>query len=144
MADARELADEVLSAVNDHDVDRVLRCFRSDAVLVTPIGVAEGREQIAWYYEHLIKGFPDICMTVWNKVTCSDPAFTEWTLTGTHTGPFLLPDGEVLEGTGRRITVRGCGACTVEDGRIVTHRDYFDQLELLSQLGFELLPPPPP
>ncbi len=48
--------------------------------------------------------------------------------TGTHTGPFLLPDGSELEATGRRITLRGTCASFVEDGKVVTHREYFDQL----------------
>ncbi|MFC0865004.1 ester cyclase [Sphaerimonospora cavernae] len=138
MPDVRDLVDLVLGALNDHDVERALRHFSSDAVLVSPIGVAEGHGEIAWYFEHLIKGFPDLGITVWHKVTCEDPMFTEWTMTGTHTGPFLLPRGEVLDGTGRRIAVRGCGACAVEDGLVITYRDYFDQLELYVQLGLSL------
>jgi hypothetical protein len=137
-------AEMVIRALNDHNVERILQCYSPDAVFVSPFGVAEGHEQIAWYLEHLITSFPDVTMTAWHRVLCGDPRFIEWTMTGTHTGPFLLPDGEMAEGTGRRITLRGCGACAVENGKIVTHRDYFDQLELYSQLGFSLVSPTPP
>lgn len=56
-------------------------------------------------------------------------------MTGTHLGPLLLPGGSMLEATGQRIAVRGAGLCTIENGLIVSDRDYYDQLELFSQLG---------
>src|SRR5262249_54051258 len=108
------------------------------AVLVTPVGVAEGAEEIAWHYEHIFVAFPDLTFTPWQQTLPGEPIFTEWTMNGTHTGPFWLPNGDTLEGTGRRLTVRGCAAYALEDGLIVTHRVYFDQLELYAQLGCEL------
>ncbi|GIG85037.1 ester cyclase [Planotetraspora kaengkrachanensis] len=126
-------------AINDHDIQRILSCYSGDAVLVTPSGVSEGPDQIAWFYEHFFKGFPDLHVTAWDELYDSDnPAVTEWTFCGTHTGPFLLPDGREIEGTGRRVTVRATCVTHVEDGRMRTHREYFDQLELYSQLGFGL------
>ncbi|GIH46666.1 SnoaL-like polyketide cyclase [Microbispora rosea] len=77
-------------------------------------------------------------MTVWHTVLCTDPAVTEWLLTGTHTGPFLLPGGQVLERTGRHVAVRGTSTCSVGNDKIISHRMYFDQLELYTQLGGRL------
>jgi ketosteroid isomerase-like protein len=136
MSDAREINDMLFDAVNGHDMDEIMDCYREDAVLVTPAGIAEGREQISWYYQHLLTAFPDLHVTAWHKVLCGEPAMSEWTMTGTHTGPFLVPDGSVAEGTGRKIIIRGCGACSIDDDRIITHRDYYDQLELYNQIGF--------
>ena len=144
MPSARELKDILFAAINDHDLYRVLDCYAPDAVYVGPAGVMEGHEQIAWHYEHLFKSFPDLCYTAWYKVPCDDPAVTEYAMTGTHVGPLLLPNGEVAEATGRRIAVRGSCACTIEHGKIITDRDYFDQLELYSQLGFGLASSPRP
>ncbi|WP_239117042.1 ester cyclase [Planotetraspora phitsanulokensis] len=130
---------QLADAINAHDVNRALEYFSPDAVVVSPSGVAEGREQIAWLYEQLFKGFPDFTLTTWNEVSDTDaPMVAEWVATGTHTGPFLLPDGSELEGTGRRITIRGACASFVENGRITTHREYFDQLEMYTQLGLGL------
>ncbi|MEV4458941.1 nuclear transport factor 2 family protein [Microbispora sp. NPDC049633] len=139
MPDGRQLADRVLNAVNGHDLDRLSACYDDDAVLSTPLGDNVGREQIVRYWENLFKGFTDMAMTVWNRVEYADPGFSEWTMTGTHTGPFPLPDGGVASASGRRITVRGCGACYAKDGLVIAHRDYFDLLELYSQLGFSLV-----
>ena len=36
------------------------------------------------------------------------------------------------------LTLRGTCASFVENGKIVTHREYFDQLELYTQLGLHL------
>ena len=139
MPDGRQLADRVLSAVNGHDLDRLSACYDPNAVLSTPLGMYEGRDEIIRYWENLFKGFPDLAMTVWNRVECADPGFSEWTLSGTQAGPFQLPDGGAAGASGRRITVRGCGACHAENGLVVNHRDYFDLLELYSQLGFSLV-----
>ncbi|WP_239094831.1 ester cyclase [Planotetraspora silvatica] len=129
-------------AINTHDVQRVVEFFSPDAVFVSPSGVAEGREQIAWVYEQFFKGFPDFRLIPWYEVfDCDEPMVAEWTVTGTHTGPFLLPDGRVIEATGRRITIRGSCASFIENGKITTHREYFDQLELYTQLGLCLTEP---
>ncbi|WP_239161516.1 ester cyclase [Acrocarpospora phusangensis] len=125
-------------AINAHDLHRVLEFYTPDAVLVTPAGIAEGREQIGCFYEQFFKAFPDYRQTAWLEVPGDDPMVTEWTFTGTHLGPLLLPDGRELEGTGRHITVRASCMASVVDEMIVTHRDYYDQLELYSQLGFGL------
>ncbi|MET8142830.1 ester cyclase [Sphaerisporangium sp. NPDC005288] len=139
MVDKWEVKRGLADALNDHDVSRMLELFTEDAVLVSPVGVAEGHEQIAWVYEQFFQGFPDLHLEVWYEATSTDrPMMVEWTGTGTHTGPFLLPDGRELEPTGRRITLRGTCASFVEDGKIVTHREYFDQLELYTQLGLRL------
>jgi predicted ester cyclase len=138
MSDFWGIKHRLTEAINAHDLDRVLGYYSPDAVCVTPAGIAEGQEQIAWFYEQFFQGFPDFRQTPWLEVDCDDPVVTEWTLTGTHLGPFLLPDGREVQGTGRRITVRASCAFHIANGLIVTHRKYFDQLELYSQLGFGL------
>ncbi|TKK86247.1 ester cyclase [Herbidospora galbida] len=135
MTSARELKDLCIEAYNRHDVGGMMRHFAPAGVLVTPAGIHEGREQVAWYYAHWFAAFSDLKVTAWMLPTADDPAVTEFTITGTHDGPFLLSDGAELPGTGRRIALRGVSLCTIEDDLIVTDRDYYDQLELYSQLG---------
>ncbi|RCG27292.1 nuclear transport factor 2 family protein [Sphaerisporangium album] len=135
MPDATEVKRRLFRAFNDHDMDGVLACYSPDAVLVTPAGVAEGHEQISWYYEHFLEAFTDLCITPWHMYQCGDVTVHEWTLMGTHNGPFLAPSGAVLEATGRQIVVRGAGVCAIARGKIITNREYYDQLELYAQLG---------
>ncbi|WP_066366849.1 ester cyclase [Herbidospora mongoliensis] len=135
MASAREVKNRCFAAYNQHDVEAIIQHFSPDGVLVTPTGLQEGREEIAWYYTHWFEGFSDLKVTPWHMPMVDDPAVTEFTVTGTHDGPFLLSDGAELPATGRRIALRGVSVCTIEDELVVTDRDYYDQLELYSQLG---------
>ncbi|WP_084369534.1 ester cyclase [Microbispora sp. ATCC PTA-5024] len=126
-------------AINAHDIQGVLDCYSPDAVYVAPAGVAEGHEQIAWFYEQFFTAFADFHATAWFELgDCDNPAVTEWTYTGTHTGPILLPDGREIGPTGRHVSLRATCSTYVENGKITTHREYFDQLELYTQLGFGL------
>ncbi|WP_062430837.1 ester cyclase [Herbidospora daliensis] len=140
MVDKWKVKRALADAINDHDIARMLDLFTEDAAYVSPAGLAEGRDQIVWLFEQFFRGFPDLRLTVWYEAIDTDnPLIVEWTATGTHTGPFLLPDGRDLEATGRRITLRGtCASFVDDDGKIATHREYFDQLELFSQLGLHL------
>jgi hypothetical protein len=138
MSDSWEIKHRLAEAINAHNLHQVLGHYSPDAVFVSPAGVAEGREQIASFYEHFFTGFPDFHQTAWPEANDDDPVTTEWTLIGTHLGLFLLPDGREIQGTGRRITIRASCTSHIDNGLIVTHREYFDQLELYSQLGFGL------
>ncbi|MEU4539185.1 ester cyclase [Streptosporangium sp. NPDC023825] len=139
MPEPWELKDRLSEAINAHDLYQLLQHYSPDAVLISPMGMAEGQEQIAWFYEQFFKAFPDFHKTAWLEVAHGDPVVTEWTVTGTHMGPLLIPGGREVEGTGRRITMRASCAYHVANGVIIAQREYYDQLELYSQLGFGLI-----
>jgi hypothetical protein len=42
--------------------------------------------------------------------------------------------GATWKGPARHIAVRGCCVAHVEDDKVITHQQYYDQLELCSQL----------
>ncbi len=58
----------------------------------------------------------------------------EFRATGTHSGALRGPAGEV-PATGRTVTVDMCGVYECEEGKITSFHLYFDQAELLGQLG---------
>ncbi|MFC4112858.1 ester cyclase [Nonomuraea zeae] len=133
-----QIGDALTDAINAHTLDGILRLYSPQAVLVAPGGMAEGHDQIAAYYGHVFDGFPDIGATLWRKITTAGVALYEWTLTGTHLGPFLIPGGGTLDATGRGVVVRACSTATTESDLIVSHQFYFDQLELFASLGVRL------
>ncbi|MGW4638980.1 ester cyclase [Sphaerisporangium sp. NPDC004334] len=139
MSDDREPTDELVTAFNAGDFASATRLFDRRATYVCPGGVAEGHEEIASYFALYHEAFPDIRVTLHDKGACGDMVVAEWTLTSTHTGPLLLPTGHVAEPTGRRVAVRGCDVRTMEDGLIASQRVYYDQLEMLTQLGLPCL-----
>ena len=56
----------------------------------------------------------------------------EWT--GTHTGPRATPDGEVAP-TGATVVLRFCAMAELRDARLSRVEIYFDQMQLLAQIG---------
>ncbi|SNT59855.1 conserved hypothetical protein, partial [Streptosporangium subroseum] len=72
MVDKWEIKRGMADAINAHDVHRLLDLFTEDAIFVSPVGMAEGHEQIAWLFEQFFKGFPDLHLTVWYEATDTD------------------------------------------------------------------------
>lgn len=130
--------DPLADAINDHCLKAILRLYTPQAVLVAPGGIGEGREQIATFYGHMFEGFPDVRATPWRKITSEGVTLLEWTLTGTHLGPFPMPGGWTRQGTGRRVVVRTCSTATMDGDLMASHHFYFDQLELFTSLGVHL------
>ena len=58
----------------------------------------------------------------------------EFRATGTHSGALRGAAGEI-PATGRTVTVDMCGVYECEEGKITSFHLYFDQAELLGQLG---------
>ena len=74
-----------------------------------------------------------------NELVAGDWVVQEFTFTGTHTGTLTTPDGDIPP-TNRSATGRGVQIMHVENGKISQEHLYFDQVELLTQLG--LMPQP--
>ncbi|GIH62460.1 ester cyclase [Microbispora siamensis] len=135
MSEVLRAVDRLRQAINRHDLDALALCFDERAVLVAPDGIAENREEITSYYGDWMEAFPNMVITPQSVTMFGDTVAAEFTISGTHKGPLLVPGGDVLEGTGRSILVRSCSFSTVEDGLILSHRLFYDQLEMAAQIG---------
>ncbi|HWH34868.1 MAG TPA: nuclear transport factor 2 family protein [Acidimicrobiales bacterium] len=138
MVDAREIADELTAAVASGDLEGATKCYAPQAVLVAPEGTFKGRSQIAEYFRSWTEPWSDTVFEVSTKASWGNRALDEWTCRATNSGIIALPTGASVPATGNRVTVRGTDICTVDEGAIVEHHIYYDQVELLGQLG--LLP----
>ena len=58
----------------------------------------------------------------------------EFRATGTHSGTLRGPAGEI-PATGRTVRMDMCGVYEIEEGKTTSYHLYFDQAELLGQLG---------
>jgi predicted ester cyclase len=81
-----------------------------------------------------LKGFPDASRTVHREVVSGPWVIQESTFEGTHTAPFEAPIG-IIPATGKRVVVKCVQIGRYENGRPTEVRLYYDQVELLSQLG---------
>ncbi|CAN5133585.1 hypothetical protein BH18ACT12_BH18ACT12_10710 [soil metagenome] len=136
MDEARQVMDRVTQAAFDEDQEALQELYAPDAVAETPDqGTVSGREAIAAWFRQFSTAFPDASWESAHKHESGNVAIDEGYVVGTHTGPLAMPGGESIPPTGKSVRVRGCDAATVEDGLVRSHRFYFDQMDLLGQLG---------
>ncbi len=134
MAEAREISDRYTDAINAHDAAAIGALYADDAVFSEPAGEFRGREAIVQYWERFFAAFPDLNGRDEFKAEGGDTAINEWWFSGTNSGPLETPEG-TMPATGKQVKLGGCDALTVRDGRIRSHRAYYDQLGLMTQLG---------
>jgi steroid delta-isomerase-like uncharacterized protein len=134
MAEARDISDRYTEAINAHDAAAIGALYGDDGVFSEPAGEVRGPEAIIEYWERLFAAFPDLSGRDEFKAESGNTAINEWSFAGTHTAPLATPEG-TIPATGKRVTFRGCDALTVRDGRIRSHRAYYDQLAFMTQLG---------
>ncbi|WP_326721453.1 MULTISPECIES: nuclear transport factor 2 family protein [unclassified Streptomyces] len=140
MGQAREVMDRLTEALTSTpDLKAVAELYAVDAVAFTPdAGEIHGRDNIVEYWRQMTESVTDARYESVYATEVGDTAIDEGYYNGTNTGPLPLPSGESLPATGKGVRIRGCDIATVEDGRIVSYRLYFDQMDFLGQLG--LLP----
>jgi steroid delta-isomerase-like uncharacterized protein len=141
MTTPKEILERNITAVNGRDLEGYLANQQPDVEFVLPGGVTiRGREQVGQYTEAMWAAFPDATLTFGRQFLGDEGAATEVVLSGTHTGPMATPNGPVPP-TGKRVNVHSVSILRFEDGRIASEHVYFDQLELLTQLGLAPAPP---
>ena len=140
MADARRIGADFVAAFNAHDEDRIRELNAENAVLEAPGDVrVEGGEAATQYALAWLKAFPDARLTVNNELVSGDWVAQEFTFEGTHEGTLTGPGGDI-PATHRRLNGRGVQIFRVENDAVADTRLYFDQVEILTQLG--LMPEP--
>jgi steroid delta-isomerase-like uncharacterized protein len=136
MGEARETMDRVTQAAMSGDVETLRGLYAEDAVIETPDqGTITGRDAIVEWISGFQKAFPDLTYEPLNEYEIGNTAIDEGAISGTHTGPLETPTGETVPPTGKRVRVRETDLATVENGKVTSHRFYFDQMEFLAQLG---------
>jgi predicted ester cyclase len=140
VGDALEAAKRADEAFNAHDLEARLAANTDDTELVMPGGMKlRGREQ-ADVLRAFWGALPDATITWENHVESGFMVAGEGFLTGTHTGPLRTPQGEIPP-SGRQVRLPYAFVRRVEGGKIASEHLYFDQMELLQQLG--AMPAPP-
>lgn len=93
-----------------------------------------GREAAETIWNMYHDAFPDIRLQI-NAIHADDRGGVhEGRATGTHTGTLRGPAGEIAP-TSRKAQVDFCGVYEFEEGKVTSFHLYFDQAEMLSQLG---------
>ena len=132
---SRELLDRYVELYNAGDLDACMALYAEDAVQRMHDGIFEGPDAIRDRLARDLDAFADAKYVVDSFVDEGDRFADEWTFTGTHTGPFRLPDGTEIPATGKQVEIKGMELVGLRDGKIVVDNLYYDFMVALGQLG---------
>ena len=136
MGEARELMDRLTDAVMAGDVDEIRACYAADVTVVAPdTGEITGIDGAVEYMRSFADAFPDASWEEIARHETGDTAIDEGYFVGTNTGPLQLAPGQKVPATGKHVRMRECDVATVSNGRITSHRFYYDQADFAEQLG---------
>jgi steroid delta-isomerase-like uncharacterized protein len=135
MGEARHVAQEFVDAFNAHDETRIRSVTRDDAVFEAPgeVKLTTG-DAMTEYAMGWIHAFSDARIDVRNTIVGDGWAVQEFTFEGTHEDTLRGPGGEI-PATHRHLSGRGVQIMKVDGGKIADVRLYFDQVDVLTQLG---------
>ncbi len=122
----RDFFEQVWNQGDEAAIDR----FIAEAAIGNDPDFGVGREGFKRQWRKWREAFPDLHFEIAEMVAEEDTVVSRWTLTGTHTGPFLG-----IAPTGRSIRVNGMSLDHLEDGVLVSGFDGWDNLGLRQQLG---------
>lgn len=138
----RAFMDRYLDAWNTHDPAAVARHMADDAIYedVALGRVLHGPSEIAKFVEEATRSSSDFRFEEVSLFTAGNDYANEWIMTGINDR--ALPG---VPATGRSFRVRGASVGKLDaSGRIVENRDYYNLMELLTQLGLAPSGPPQP
>lgn len=132
---AAELIEKNLESWNAKDEAGWSALFAHDATLAGPGGLrGSGPEIVATFYRLWQEAFPDNRCRAVRVVDGGSLGVLEAVFEGTHTETLHAPSGDV-PATGRRVSVPFVNVCEFAGDRYTDFVLYFDQVELLTQLG---------
>jgi len=139
MTDPVEAARRYDEAFNTQDAEARVANLTRDTEAMLPGGLTlRGPEQVVAVARSFWEAFPDGKISSEHEVAAGDTVVTEGTLSGTHSGSFRSPQGDI-PASGNRVALRFASVKRIRDGKVASERLYFDQLEFLQQIG--ALPP---
>ena len=124
-------------AITDRDWKAYGELFSENLAMRAPglPGTVTGRHVRVAMVQGIIDAFPDGQVEVERAFGDGDLGCLQVRFEGTHTGPLAGSGGAEIPPTGRRVEFLYCIVVRFEDGLAVEIDEYYDQLDLLAQIG---------
>ena len=125
-----------VEALNAHDAGQLER-YRAPGYLFDvpafpgPVGV---NEEMA-YTEGLFQAFSDFHIQTQQTIAQGDHVVINIVMTGTNDGPMVMPNGQTVPATGKKLTVPISNTFELANGKIARNSLYADYLGMMVQLG---------
>jgi steroid delta-isomerase-like uncharacterized protein len=141
MGEARSIVEGFYEAFNRNDLDAAQAFFAEDVESVDPSGTRRGYGEFRAFANVFKEASPDAKLTPTTWVEQGNLIATEGTFAGTFTGPLRAPQGE-MPPTGASFRLPFIEINEIRDGKIQSHRTYYDQMTFMAAMG--LMPPGAP
>lgn len=138
-----KLDEEEIAAWNAHDVERAVAIFPDNVVWqdVTNPQPLQGKDGIRQYLQGWFTAFPDIKITVKNRVATENYVAAEIDFEGTNNGALqLAPGAPAIPATGRKMMGKGTYFVRFQNGKAVEVHSYPDAAGMMMQLGTMPMP----
>lgn len=134
--DVKELVLKSVDEWNKKNKEAFLAHFTERSEITGPDGVTlHGLQGVEMFWKVWQGAFSDNNGTISNIFAAGNRACAEVTVESTHTGTLRLADGSQIPATGRHLCLLVAQVHTIRDGKFLTSHIYFDQFDLLTQLG---------
>lgn len=138
-----KLDEKNFEAWNAHDVDGSLALYADDIVWqdVGSPQAFQGKEAVRQYIQGWFSAFPDIKITVTNRVITEDQVAGELEFTGTNNGPLQFAPGmPAIPATGKKANGKATYFVRIKNGKAVEVHTYPDTAGMMMQLGLMPMP----
>ena len=134
----RQLSTFIDTCWNKQNLDAFKDLASADFVRnLNGISVAKNQNEMEAHMQVFFTAFPDLEISLEETEIKNNKIFLLWQSTGTNTGIF----GEVAA-TGKKVKINGLSHLYFDDmGKLYREDVYFNELDLLQQLGYTLTPP---
>jgi steroid delta-isomerase-like uncharacterized protein len=137
VSEAKQALEQAIERWNAADREAWAALYTDDVVYEAPggariSGLADLKEK---YFDALLTAAPDRESRDVALFADGDHVVEQARYTGTHTGTWRSPEGVEIPATGKKLDFPFVGVFRVDNGKISAIRIYYDQVEVLTQLG---------
>ena len=111
--------------------------YAEDAEVSDPNGKYKGKAQILQSFQVWKTAFPEATGTVTNQIAMGEQVASEVVFNSTHTGPLVGQTGTIAP-TNKPISLKVMLISAFRDGLIQRERAFYDQADLMRQLGVSI------
>jgi steroid delta-isomerase-like uncharacterized protein len=126
----KTLARRSWEIVNQHNPDLIDEMYAPDFVWHEPDQDIHGSEEAKQFVSTFFDAFPDLNVTIEDKVAEGDKVVTRWTIRGTHQGELMG-----IAPTEKQIELQGITIHRIEGDKIAEEWERCDNLGMMQQLG---------
>jgi len=130
----RSVAESYFQAITRRDLEGALAAFAPGAEFIEPVGGVPFPDGVRAMLAGYDGAFPGSRFEIKLAIEAGDDVAIEGVWAGKHTGPMRLPDGRTIPATHKDVRAPFVTVFRVRDGKIASHRAYWDMAGMMAQL----------